>query len=173
MLPSERVQGKHGQSVRPLAESIERDAGFGVRKRSGEVTLRERSVGRVETGTEDASLVATAQVLRPKRVRLVFEHFAPNERQRLLERPTSDSRRLACGSLEQLVETVEIEVDRIGGEAVGLRLRDDELPCAGAVGNKAAAQNGHERLNRRRDVVRALGIPDQVRDPVDGDLEPA
>ena len=173
MLPSERVQGKDGQSVRPLAESIEGDAGFGVRKRSGEVTLRERRVGRVETGTEDASLVATAQVLRPKRVRLVFEHFAPNERQRLLERLTSDSRRLACGSLEQLVETVEIEVDRIAGEAVGLRLGDDELPCAGAVGNKAAAQNGNERLNRRRDVVRALGIPDQVRDPVDGDLVPA
>src|SRR5204863_2513412 len=106
--------------MRPLAESIEGDAGFRVRKRSGEVTLRERSVGRVETGTEDASLVATAQVLRPKRVWLVFQHFAPDERQRLLERLTSDSRRLACGPLDQLVEAVKIEVDRIGGEAVGL-----------------------------------------------------
>ena len=72
--------------------------------------------------------------------------------------------------LEELVEPVEIEVECVGGETVGLRLGHDELPRVVAVGNEAAPQNRNERLNRSRDVVRRPAIPDQLGDPVNRDV---
>ena len=48
-----------------LAEAVERRCGLGVRQRRGEIELCQRRVGRVETGAENAALVAAAQVEGP------------------------------------------------------------------------------------------------------------
>ena len=79
MRATERVQGKHLRALRSLTEAVERCCRFGMRKRSSEVRFRERSIGRVETRSEYAPLVAATKVLRPERIRLVFEHFSADE----------------------------------------------------------------------------------------------
>ena len=86
---------------------------------------------------EHAALVAAAKIVCPERVRLVLENFATCERQCLLDRPPSRPCRLPRRPLEQLVETVEIELDQIRCESVRLRLRDHELPRSLAVGDEA------------------------------------
>ena len=82
----ERVEREHLGAVGALAEAVERGRGLGVGERRSEVELGERGVGGVEAGAEHPALVAAAHVERPGGVRLVFEHLAADERERLLER---------------------------------------------------------------------------------------
>ena len=137
MLTTDRVEREHRPAVRPLAEAIESGGRIGVCERVREIELRERRVGSVEMRTEHASPVAAAKIVRPERVRLVLENLAARERERLLERPPSRPCRLTRRPLEQLVETVEIELDQICREPVRLRFRDHELPRPLAVGDEA------------------------------------
>ena len=75
--------------------------------------------------------------------------------QRLLERHASESGRLTRGALEQLVETVEVERNEVGREAVRLRLGDDERSRPFSVACEVAAKDGDERLQRARRIPRA------------------
>ena len=60
VLAVERVQGKHRETMRALAEAIERRGCVGVGKSAREVPLGERGVRGVEVGAEHAALVAAA-----------------------------------------------------------------------------------------------------------------
>ena len=90
-------------------------------ERGSEVELGQRRVGGVEMGAQNPALVAAAQVEGPGGVRLVLQHLAAHEAERLLERGAGAVGRLAAGALEQLVEAVEVERDELGREAVRLR----------------------------------------------------
>src|SRR2546422_11668146 len=126
MLTTERVQSKHRRSLRAFAEAIECRGGLCVRQRLRVVELRERCVGRLEVGAEHAPAIGASKLLRPKRIRLVLQDVAAHERERSLERAAGRMRRLMRRALEQLIEAVEIQLDKIGSEAIGLCLGDDE-----------------------------------------------
>src|SRR5207253_3617918 len=103
-----------------------------------------------------------AKVLRPERVRLVLQHLAAHERERLLERAPSEVRRLSPRALEQLVEAVEIELDSVGGEAVRLCLRADKLAGALPLRDEMTAEHGDESLERAGRVLGQLFSPKQL-----------
>src|SRR5262249_49841141 len=96
VLPPERVEGEHLQAVRTFAEAVERRGRFGVGERRREVMLGEGRVCGVEAGAEHASVVAATKVDGPGRVRLVLEHLAVYEPERLFERGAGEARRFAC-----------------------------------------------------------------------------
>ncbi len=66
------------------------------------------------------------------------------------------------GALEQLVEAVEVEVDKSGGEAIRLRLGDHELARPLAVLGKVTPEHRHERLERAGRVLRQVLSPERV-----------
>ncbi len=165
---ADRVERQHLRALCPLAEAIEGDRRFRMRKRGAEVVLGQGRVGGFEMSPEDTTLVAAAQVEGPGGVRLVLQDVAAHEAQRLLERGASAASRFATGALQQLVEAVEVERDELGREAVRLRLRDDELACPLAVRREVAAKHGNERLERAGDVVRPLVTPQELGQAVGG-----
>jgi hypothetical protein len=159
--------------VSAFAESIERDGGLRMRKRARIVELGERGLGRLQARAEHPALVGAAQALRPVGVRLVLEHLAAYQPQRLLKRAPSGPRRLASGALEQLVEPIEIEVDEIGREAIRLCLGDHELTRPLAVRSEVAAENGDECLERAGGVLWQLFSPKEVGEAIGRHTVPA
>ena len=81
----ERVQREHLTALSALAEAVGRHGFAGVRQGRGKVELGQRQVGRVEPGAEDASLIAAAEVGRPRGVGLILEWLAAHEVERLLQ----------------------------------------------------------------------------------------
>src|ERR1700757_1676319 len=69
-------------------------------------------------------------------------------------------------ALEQLIEAVEIQRDKIGGKAIGPRFSDDELARPVAVRRETPPEHRDERLQRSRWILRLLISPEQVREPI-------
>ena len=165
---AERVERQHLRACCPLAEAIERDRRFRVRERGAGVVLGQGRIGRFEMSPQNPTLVAAAQVECPGGVRLVLQDLAAHEAERLLERGASAACRFPTGALQQLVEAVEVERNELGGEAVRLRLRDDELACPFPIRGEVAAKHGDERLERTGDVLRPIATPDELGQAVGG-----
>src|SRR5262249_6973917 len=166
VLAAERVEREDAGALGTLAEAVERGGGVTVSEGGIEVTLGQCGVRCVEVCSENPSLVAAAQVDRPGAVRLVFEDLAADKCERLLEGASSRRCRLARRALEQLVEPVEVDHDEIGRESVRLRLGHDERPRPISIWVEIAAQARDERLQRTHGVLRPLGTPDQLGEPV-------
>ena len=66
------------------------------------------------------------------------------------------------GALEQLVETVEVEVDQVACEAIRLRLGDHELARPLAVRGEVAAEDGDKGLERAGGVPWQRFSPEQI-----------
>ena len=93
--------------------AIERAGGVAVAERRVEVALCERGVGGLEMDAEHAALIAPADVARPGRVGLVFEHVAAHERECSLESAARLPSALARRALDELIGAVEVELDQI------------------------------------------------------------
>jgi hypothetical protein len=137
-----------------------------VRERLGVVELRERCVGRVEMGAEDAPAIGASKLLRPKRIRLVLQDVAAHERERSVERAAGRVRRLMRRGLEELIEAVEIQLDKIGGEAIGLCFGNDELARPVTVRRETPPQHRDERLQRPGRILGLLISPEKVGEPI-------
>ena len=69
-------------------------------------------------------------------------------------------------ALEQLIEPVEIQRDKISGKAIGLRFSDDELARPVAVRRETPPEHRDERLQRPERILRLLISPEQVSEPI-------
>ena len=164
----ERVESQHLGAVCALAEAVERRRRLGVGKGGCEVELGQRRVGRVEVSAQNPALIAATQVQRPDGVRLVLEHLAAYERERLLERGPGEAGGFAGRALEQLVEAVEVERNQLGRESVRLRFGDDQLSRPLPVRAEVASQHRDEGLERSGRVLRPLVGPDELGETIGG-----
>ena len=73
------------------------------------------------------------------------------------------------GALDQGVEAIEVEIDEIGGEPIGLALGEHERPAAAAVRDEVPAQDGDEGLQRAGRVLGQLLAPEQLREALGRD----
>jgi hypothetical protein len=85
VLVPQGVERKHRRSLSSLREPVDPLSGLGVKQCPTEIALSERRVGRIEISAECPGAIGAAQGFCPWAVRLVLEHIAANERQRLFE----------------------------------------------------------------------------------------
>src|SRR6185312_11177579 len=122
--------------------------------------------GRHDGRVDDAPLVAPALVDGPVAVRLIGEHRAGGERQRILEVAPARRGLRGIGLSDEVVETREVELVSGRRQGIGLVLGRDQAATVADDPGERAAYHRDVGLEGRVDVYGERLSPDEIREAV-------
>ena len=164
----ERLEGEQSGVIAALVERLDRDRSLRMREGAARVALIHREGRRHDGRVDDAPLVAPALVDGPVAVRLIGEHRAGGERQRILEVAPARRGLRGIGLSDEVVEAREVELVSGRRQGIGLVLGRDQAATVADDPGELAAYHRDVRLEGRVDVNGERLSPDEIREAVLG-----